>query len=371
MFNTAGASRRARSVRTAGKPPVALVRSRSMIGVEKIASPPSLLPERPPMELWAVLAVCVIAAVAMTPSVLIALGPLRESLTSDVDSIRATAELTVLIARSVCVIAAVCLAGLLVFWKTVSTSQILRPLSLFREQAVDPALARNLSRRSLILSLVAFVLAVSYASFIAQMLPLSLRDAIGREDGVVEQATALMFLIAAVGSFAAAFQWAAARHRQGPTAARRSVWLVLLGLFFVVCVGEEISWGQRMFGFETTETLQRINVQGEMNIHNAFGYLADHLYIAGVFIYGGLLPLLTRRYEFWRRATAWLGLPIATIGLAIGFILVSTIHDWTLYRIVPYTSEVRAAELRELLSAFCFSLFMLEVWVVGKTLSRK
>jgi hypothetical protein len=33
---------------------------------------------------------------------------------------------------------------------------------------------------------------------------------------------------------------------------------------------EEISWGQRIIGFETPETLVRINTQDEFNVHNIF-----------------------------------------------------------------------------------------------------
>jgi hypothetical protein len=57
-------------------------------------------------------------------------------------------------------------------------------------------------------------------------------------------------------------------------------WLYLLlavGAFFVA--GEEISWGQRVFGWGTPEALDEINHQGETNVHNirwvqtAFGYV--------------------------------------------------------------------------------------------------
>jgi hypothetical protein len=53
--------------------------------------------------------------------------------------------------------------------------------------------------------------------------------------------------------------------------------LLALGAFFVA--GEEISWGQRIFGWGTPATLDEINHQGETNIHNirwvqtAFGYM--------------------------------------------------------------------------------------------------
>lgn len=39
-----------------------------------------------------------------------------------------------------------------------------------------------------------------------------------------------------------------------------------LGIFFLT--GEEISWGQRIFGWQTSESMRAINKQGETNIHN-------------------------------------------------------------------------------------------------------
>jgi len=45
----------------------------------------------------------------------------------------------------------------------------------------------------------------------------------------------------------------------------------LYGLFAAGCVflaGEEISWGQRLFGLETPSRLREVNVQEELTVHN-------------------------------------------------------------------------------------------------------
>jgi hypothetical protein len=44
--------------------------------------------------------------------------------------------------------------------------------------------------------------------------------------------------------------------------------LLLLGLACVFIAGEEISWGQRIFGFATPEELEEVNKQGETTVHN-------------------------------------------------------------------------------------------------------
>jgi hypothetical protein len=43
------------------------------------------------------------------------------------------------------------------------------------------------------------------------------------------------------------------------------------GVFLVA--GEEISWGQRLFGLETPAGFQGVNTQGELNLHNVRGVL--------------------------------------------------------------------------------------------------
>ncbi len=325
-------------------------------------------PERPPMELWLVLGLFALIGIAATPKVLIALGPLRESLTSDLELTRGTAEKTVLFVRLLFAAAALGLAGIIFYWKSIASGRLISALSSYHAPAGQPSLATYISRRSMILSLAAIVTGICYIAFIAQWLPVTVREHIAYEDGVFEQATALLFLIASAGALAVAFRLYGLRGYHRPFVVRRATWHALLGIFFFVCVGEEISWGQRIFGFETTAAFKEVNVQGEMNLHNAFGYLADHLFIAGVAVYGAVLPFLVWRYRCWRQLTGWLGLPLASTGLAIGFLLVSGIHDWTVYRVLPASSGVRAPELRELLSAFCFVLLIAESWTLSRDL---
>jgi hypothetical protein len=76
-------------------------------------------------------------------------------------------------------------------------------------------------------------------------------------------------------------------------------------LFVVACVviaGEEISWGQRVFGFGTPEELNALNKQNETTIHNIGPVQQTFnvgLVVAG--LYGWLVPLLL--YARPRRAS--------------------------------------------------------------------
>ena len=55
---------------------------------------------------------------------------------------------------------------------------------------------------------------------------------------------------------------------------KQLIYLGLAALFFFGA-GEEISWGQRILGFETPETLSQINRQEEFNLHNLSAWEAS------------------------------------------------------------------------------------------------
>jgi hypothetical protein len=87
-----------------------------------------------------------------------------------------------------------------------------------------------------------------------------------KEDGVVEYATCCAYLGAAVFGFLAS--------RRSISAGATYYGLALLafaGLLFVVAM-EEISWGQRLFGFGTPPLIAEHNAQGEMSLHNLGGF---------------------------------------------------------------------------------------------------
>lgn len=84
--------------------------------------------------------------------------------------------------------------------------------------------------------------------------------------------------------------------RRGQRAIGLLYLLIAVGAFLVA--GEEISWGQRVFGWGTPESLAAINHQAETNVHNirpvqrAFGYVA---------LLGGLYGFLTPLLQKWIR----------------------------------------------------------------------
>ncbi len=85
-----------------------------------------------------------------------------------------------------------------------------------------------------------------------------------REDGVTEWMT-VVFLLTCSGVSARRFITRAATRtldfKHGTTLAMVSITCFIGAL-------EEISWGQRLLGFQTPESLARVNLQGEATFHN-------------------------------------------------------------------------------------------------------
>ena len=69
--------------------------------------------------------------------------------------------------------------------------------------------------------------------------------------------------------------------------------VLLLGLM----VGEELSWGQRIFGWSTPSFLAEVNSQSEINLHNINTQLAQN-----ILYFGGWLLLIG--FAFWRDSLA-------------------------------------------------------------------
>lgn len=137
------------------------------------------------------------------------------------------------------------------------------------------------------------------------------------EDGPYESAGALLFLASAALLLAA---WGKARR--GGTSQVGLLGLALLMLFIGF---EEISWGQRIFGWSTPAGLD--NVQGETTIHNlrwfdkqTAGRLSmSHMFELFCVGLGFLLPLAVRRSTWLDAQVARWGIPIVPLGLGACF----------------------------------------------------
>jgi hypothetical protein len=88
------------------------------------------------------------------------------------------------------------------------------------------------------------------------------------EDSWIENMSALAFLIASVLFFLCYWKSSNNGLNIGRFRTNRNLVFLGLALLFFVAFGEEISWGQRIFGWSTPESLAKVNYQQETNLHN-------------------------------------------------------------------------------------------------------
>lgn len=172
------------------------------------------------------------------------------------------------------------------------------------------------------------------------------------EDGPIEWLTELPLFIIFI-----ACMWYLIRF-----AKRKNFWFFIiylcigLGSFFVF--GEEISWGQRIFNFKTSEYFQEHNSQDEENIHNLIldgeklnKIIFTDALIAGVVIYLIIFPLLYSRNKKFKNFVDKAALPLPTIAQIISCVLVFILSFLTF--------DPKGAELLEFGGCFMFMLIIL------------
>ena len=150
---------------------------------------------------------------------------------------------------------------------------------------------------------------------------------LGAEDALFENIGVAAFFIAS-GLFLLAFARSdASENRLLGFRTRRNYYFLLLSALMFVCAAEEISWGQRIFGWQTPAWVAAVNVQGETNIHNMLPFSAkdfsgtrkpflelllnmNRLFAIFTLAYCILLPLTVRYWDRGARLVRWAGIPV-------------------------------------------------------------
>ena len=178
------------------------------------------------------------------------------------------------------------------------------------------------------------------------------------EDRVFEWATFACFVLAAILGLSIAFS----QRRAGkPWAA---LLFVLFAAAMVFSAGEEISWGQRVVGFETPDGLLEINKQDEFTLHNIGESLS--LFKAAMMVIGllGSVAFVAnqrlRIEQYWSDADALLVPPFF---LATSFFVVLA---YRLFRLFIWSESgftiTAYGESIEFWLAFGFLVFSALVW---------
>lgn len=164
----------------------------------------------------------------------------------------------------------------------------------------------------------------------------------GAEDGPVEYGTAICLFLSCLILMGQAV-------RTARFSGASSLCLVLYSAAFLFGAGEEISWGQRIIGWETTGFFAEHNLQNETTLHNlAFGdeqltksIFGSYLTVA-ILLYLVVLPLLYSRVPLVARLVdrTMLPLPSARHGItAVGAslvigVLATVSRKWEAYEFI-------------------------------------
>lgn len=187
----------------------------------------------------------------------------------------------------------------------------------------------------------------------AQAFPASYEDWIGSELGVLEFLHIAIPAISMILALRLLFRPESGRYRF------LRIWLSLavLGLLFIA--GEEASWGQHYLQWDTPETWQRINDQGETNLHNTSSWLDQKprtLLEMGIIIGGLIIPLAALRWPAIRRHRLAIILPPMVCLPSAALAEVIRLSERILDKTAPGTQLFyRASEIQELY----FYLFIL------------
>lgn len=138
-----------------------------------------------------------------------------------------------------------------------------------------------------------------------------------------------------------------------------------MGFVFVFGVGEEVSWGQRIFGFKSPQFFIDYNTQGEFNFHNLrFGKTATSkgfrvnriIFGTGlgimVAIYFLIFPVLYRKKEAFKNFINRFALPLPRNYHIIAYLI--------LFGLVQLIPTPKKGEILEFGGCWIFLLMMFE-----------
>lgn len=163
------------------------------------------------------------------------------------------------------------------------------------------------------------------ALYVAKLFPSDFTASFAAEDGPIEYATAILLFFAAGILATLAFK----------VTGYKRVLVGLYALLFFLAAGEEVSWGQRIFGIESSEFFTENNFQGETNFHNLVvgdTHLTDFVFGTGlalmIMCYLVVLPLLHPRVRWVQDFSQKLGVPVPQKHIGILAIVATLLCEW-------------------------------------------
>jgi hypothetical protein len=186
-----------------------------------------------------------------------------------------------------------------------------------------------------------------------------------REDSIIEYVTFFGFFISGVLFLLAFVRSTEGNNVFGVIRTRKNLIYLGLALALFFGAGEELSWGQRLIGFDTPEVLEE-NEQEEFTIHNLplFDtvnetnlFQMNRMFLYFWFGFGVALPvsaLASRRLRDWYAALGVPVVPLVLGGLFLVNYVLSKVYDPL--DMVRESYDGRLSEIRESQEAVLFAL---------------
>jgi uncharacterized membrane protein len=152
---------------------------------------------------------------------------------------------------------------------------------------------------------------------------------------IFEVLSAVLFLLTSFFYFAL---FRRIRNRQPSTMSWRRTACLVLAVFFLIACGEELSWGQHLFGFSTPQMVREVNRQQELNLHNLWfldtrtadgerksglgaALNSNRLFDLFMLLFFVLVPIAERWAPVADRWRARLGIPLVPLSLGIPLLI--------------------------------------------------
>ena len=139
--------------------------------------------------------------------------------------------------------------------------------------------------------------------------------------------------------------------KQKAKVSRQAVLYLLFAIFLLLITGEEISWGQRIFKLHTPEFWDRVNVQGEITLHNLKGFDANMGLVVIMLGWAVVLPVLGNWCGWARAQLTKLQMPIMPLTSSLAVIIGLSFY------FLNYSNHY-ADEIWELFASLSFVFFV-------------
>ena len=224
----------------------------------------------------------------------------------------------------------------------------------------------NVSERT-ILAILATPFVVAFIGLVTAAIGKGVYKWVVADDKIGETVqVVLYFTVLVLGLVVARRFW-----KDGHTVIMSLYLLLCLGLVFLV--GEELSWGQRIFHWATPASLERVNKQAESNLHNISSVENVFKWVQLLIgAYGTVFPVLFWRSRWLRRYRNTIAALVPHYALVPCFFL---LFIWRVYRNLaepPASFHFVVSEYNEILEVILsIALLLFMVFQVKRTRERR